>query len=147
MLHGGNAAGVLIALGVILVISTLVGAIILRAAVSLCNTMTGGARSRSAVPEPSLGQAMAITFFTSLVNAVVGFVVGLARAEANPKGGGVDLTAQLATIPVSMFVMTCMVAALLPTTFGRAILVTVCHFLIAAIIVGAIVAVTVLSLQ
>jgi len=148
---GAAIIGVLIVLAVILAVATLVGAIILRAAVSLYNTMAGGANSTAAVPEPPMGKAMGITFVTTLVNGVAGFIVGLviggAAAATGARGSGVEVTAQLVSLPISVLVMAGMLAAMLPTTFGRAILVTLCHFLISIVIAGGILVVCIVAFQ
>jgi len=126
-----------------LTIGTLVGAIILRAAVSLYNKMVVDADLPRAVPEPPIGKAMGITFVTTLVNTVVGSIVGSviggAAAAVGARGGGVGVTAQLVSFSITALFMAGMLCTMLPTTFGRAILVTLCHFLIVIIIVGIVV--------
>ena len=145
MEDNAGIGGALILLFVILLLGTLGGAIVLRAAVSLYNKMAGGPKSPSAVPEPSTGRAIAIVFVATLVNVVLGFVVGLLFAGAQM--GGLSVTAQLATMPISAFVMAGMLSTLLPTTFQRGILVTLCYLLIALVIVGGIVMVLFLAAQ
>jgi len=117
-----------------LAIGTAIGAIILRAAVSMYNGMAGG----EGVPEPPMGRAMGIMFVTALVNGAAGFVLGMvvggAAAAGGAQGQGAAVTAQLASLPVGFLVMAGMLSAMLPTTFGRAILVTLCHFIIGLLI-------------
>lgn len=66
-------------------LGTLIGAVILRAAIALYNKMAGGPKSPSSVPEPAFGKAMWITFATTLVQLVAGFLVGLVTGAG---GGG-----------------------------------------------------------
>ncbi len=126
----------LIVSAVMLVFITFIGALFLRAGVSLYNKMVGGPNSPTAAPEPPLGKAMGITFVTALVNKVVEFVVGLAiigNSTGYPAVKG-SATAQLVAFPLSILVMASMLSALLPTTFGRGLLVALCQLLIAIII-------------
>ncbi len=117
-----------------LLVALVIPAMILRAAVSLYNKLAGGAGSPGAVPQPSLLKAIGIVFLTWLVNIVVGFTVGavvgvgLAAGGASPREAA--LVAQLFSLPMSFLVMAVMLSALLPTTFGRAILVTLCCVLV-----------------
>jgi hypothetical protein len=130
--------GMSCAFAITVVIGAIVGAVFLRAAIALYNKMVGGAMSPSGVPEPAFGKAIGITFVTSLVNAVVSFLIGLITSAGAEVAGrkGVDVVAQLIAFPVSLLIMATMLSALLPTTFGRAILVTLCYMLIVLIVVG-----------
>lgn len=126
-----------------LVIGTLVAAIMLRAAVSLYNKMAGGANSPSAVPEPPMGKAMGVAIVTTFVNFVVAsivhLVIGWAAAAESARDGGVNVTAQLVSLSIGVLVMAGLLSALLPTTFGRGIVVTLFYFLIALVTGGIIV--------
>lgn len=138
-----SVVGVLIcSLLVGLVIGTLIGAIILRAAVALYNSIVGRS-SLSTVPEPAFGKAMGITFLTSLIQLVVRFVLTLAGGAAaqgsRTDGGLIALGVGLLAIPVSFLVMAGLLAAMLPTTFPRASLVTLFYFLIAILVVAVVV--------
>ena len=62
------------------------------------------------MPELLIGKAMVITFVAALVNAIPGF--GFLSAL------------------VGLLVMAAMISALLPTTFGRGILVSLCYLLV-----------------
>ncbi len=77
-------------LGVLLFVGTLLGTIILRDAVSLYNTLAGGAASGKVVPEPSVGKAMGITFVATLVNVAVRFIVGLFMVGLANTSSGVE---------------------------------------------------------
>jgi len=141
--NSGNAAGVLgvmaCALVIGVVIGTLVGAVLLRAGIALYNRFAGGREAPGAVPEPAFGKAMGIMFVTFLVNGVVNFVMGLmlgaGAVAAGSRMGGVNIVAQLVSIPVSLLVMATMLMAMLPTTFGRGILVTLCYMLVVLFVV------------
>ena len=63
--------------GVLLFVVTLLGTIILRDAVSLYNTLAGGAASGKVVPQPSVGKAMGITFVATLASFISRFVIEL----------------------------------------------------------------------
>jgi hypothetical protein len=77
MPEGAVLGGMLCALVVGVTLGTLIGAVFLRSACALYNRLVGGRKSPSSVPEPLLGKAMGITFVTTLVNAVLGFGIGL----------------------------------------------------------------------
>jgi hypothetical protein len=117
----------------------LIGAVIFRAACALYNKMAGGRGSPSSVPEPSFGKAMGIVLLTTLVNGVVGFgigmVVGIAGVAVHADQKAVTILAQLVSFPVGILVGGGMNAAMLPTTFGRGILVALCQLLIVLFIV------------
>jgi hypothetical protein len=135
----GPAIGALLCvLGAGLTIGTLVGAMILRAAVSLYNSLAGGDRSPIAAPEPDFGSAMGITFITSLVQVVVSFGLGLATGIGGAAAGAqvqdIKLIAQLISVPVSVLVMATMLTAMLPTTFPRAILIVMCYWAVGLLV-------------
>ena len=125
-----------------LAIGTVIGAVILRAAVALYNKLAGGSIS-SSVPEPEFGKAMGITFVSSLIQLVVGFVLGLAGAagaaasQADAKTA--NIVVQLISFPISLLVMAGLLTAMLPTTFPRALLVTLCYMLVVVFIVAVLV--------
>ena len=158
------AVGVLLvcALVVGVAVGTLIGAVFLRAAVALYNKMAGGASSPGSVPEPALGKAMWIIFAASLAQVVVGWLIGeitvpgaplrrpLESLIAEVAGGvgpkGVDNVAQLFAIPVGLLIMAAVLSVKLPTTFGRAVLVTLCYLLVLVPVVGVLVGIAVLVL-
>lgn len=120
-------------------LGTVIGAVLLRAACALYNKQAGGKGSPESVPEPLLGKAMGITFVTTLVNAIAGFVIGLlvgtGAAAAGASERGPAIVAQLLSLPVSLLVMAGMNSALLPTTFGRGFLVALCYLLVVFFVV------------
>jgi hypothetical protein len=147
MPEGAVLGGLLCALVVSVAIGTLIGAVFLRAAIALYNKMAGGASSPGSVPEPALGKAMWIIFAASLAQVVVGFlfdfVTGAGALPVGEGGKGVNVAAELAFLPVSLLITAAVLSAKLPTTFVRAILVTLCYTLIVILFVGVLVAVAV----
>jgi hypothetical protein len=145
MPQGAAIAGVLCALVIGLAIGTLIGAVFLRAAIALYNKMAGGASSPSGVPAPAFGKAMWISFATCVAQLVVGlFIGGVTGTGATAPGAGdkgVDVVTQLISLSVSLFIMAAILSGKLPTTFGRAILVTLCYLLIVILVVGVLVAI------
>jgi hypothetical protein len=143
----GAFIGVLLcALVIAVAVETLIGAVCLRAAVALYNKvallnnwMAGGTSSPSSVPEPALGKAMWITFATSFARMVVASLItgyGATAAEAR--------VALLISFPVSLLIMAGILSERLPTTFGRATLVTLCYVLVALLVAGVLVGIAVL---
>jgi hypothetical protein len=90
---------------------------------------------------------MWISFNTCFAQLLVGFFIGgvtdtgTTTAGAGPKG--FDVVARLISIPVSLLIMAAILSAKLPTTFGRAVLVTLCDTLISILVVGVLVAIAV----
>jgi hypothetical protein len=139
----GAAVGAMLlyALVIGLSIETLIGAVFLRAAVALYNKMAGGASSPGSVPEPAFGKAMWIIFATSVWQIVIaglyiGISTGAGPVAAGAGGKGVDVVAQLISLPVGLLIMAAVLSAKLPTTFGRAVLVTFCYMLMVLLVVG-----------
>jgi hypothetical protein len=97
---------------------------------------------------------MGITFVTALVNFVgsfiIGLIVGAGTAAAKTAGaptpgvGGMNLLAQLISFPISLLIMAGMLTAMLPTTFGRAILVTLLYMVITTVLIAVIALVVIL---
>ena len=130
-------------------IETVIGAVLLRAAITFYNKMAGGASSPGSVPEPAFGKAMWIIFGSTVFQMVVGGLVIGISTDAGPVasgagGKGVDFVAQLLSFPVGLLIMAGVLSAKLPTTFGRAILVALCYLLVALLVVGALVGIAVL---
>lgn len=148
------AIGMLVGLVIGLAIGAVIGGIMLRAGVWLYNKLAGGPDSPRAVPEPPLGKAMGIAVLTGIVNAIAGFVIGLAIG-AFARSSGVDTSgavgpAQLVALPVGIVITISMLSAMLPTTVGRAFLVMLCQLLIlipVGICIGAIVFVGALAFR
>jgi len=134
-------------LGFILLLILVVGTICLRAACWFYNLMAGSSAGPPAagppaavpdqyttpamlagpggVPSPGFGKALGITAITVLVQIVVSFVLAVVaiRGEMTPA------TINLISLPVSFLVAASMIRFLLPTTFGRALLVAIIQFI------------------
>jgi hypothetical protein len=152
----GTPIGVLIcALAIGLAVGTLLGAVFLRVGVALCNKaialnnkMAGVASSLGSVPEPAFGKAMWITFEISMLQMVAGFLIfGVFPGDGTgARGRIVDVAAQLLLVPVGFLITVGVLSAKLPTTFGRAILVTLCDMLLILLVGGVLVGIAVLVL-
>ena len=143
-----HAGLLLCALGIGLAIGTLLGAVFLRAGVALYNWQTGGASSPTSVPKPAFGKAMWISFDICVAQLVVGlFIVALTGTgttvvpRANEKG--VDVVGLLIPVLIGLFIQVGILCAKLPTTFGRAIVVTLCELLIVMLVAGVIAAIAI----
>jgi hypothetical protein len=143
----GAAIGLLCALAIVFTIGTLIGAVFLRAAVALSNKMAGGALSSSRVPRPTFGKALWISLGSSLAQMVVGLLVGGVGDSGVTVVGSrekeFDVVRQLMSLMLSLLIMAAIISAKLPTTFSRAILVTLCYVLIVILVVGPFVALAV----
>jgi hypothetical protein len=127
------------ALVIAFAVSTLIGAVFLRAAVAFYNNLAGGASSPASIPVPAFGRAWSITFAISVVQMIVGLlIIGLFKADGAAAQER-ELTAELIYLPVGLLIMVQMLSARLPTTFGRAFLVTLCDMLL-FLLVGAVLA-------
>ncbi len=147
-----TTVGVLLcALVIGLAAGTVIGAVFLRAAIALYNNLAGGASSPHSVPVPAFRSAMWITFSISVVQMIVGLLIeglipeagGLIAKLFIPEARG--LVAKLFFLPVSLLIMAGMLSARLPTTFGRAFLVTLCEMLLVLLVVGVLVGIAVLA--
>jgi hypothetical protein len=142
-----DAGLLLCALAIGLALGTLIGAVLLRAAVALYNKMAGGASSPFGVPEPVFGKAMWISFDICVAQLVVGLFIGVLTGtgatvpRADEKGVNVD--GLLIPVLIGLFIQVAILSAKLPTTFGRAIVVTLCDMLIVMLVAGVIAAIAV----
>jgi len=133
---------------------TAFGAVCLLAAIALHNKMAGGAGAPSSVAAPGFIKALGITFVTALINAAVGIGVALA-ATATPAvhvlpAGCFGLLAQVVALPLSLLIMAVMLTAMLPTSFGRALVITLLYLMIAialTLLIVAVVAVVLLAIR
>ena len=141
MPEGAVIGGLLCALVIGVAVGTLIGAVFLRAAVALYNKLAGGASSPSSVPEPAYGKAMSIIFAISLAQIVGGYVIGV---TAGTWGQRAEVVAGVIFFAVSLLVMVEMLSTRLPTTFGRAFLVTLCYLLLTLLFAGGLVGIAVL---
>ena len=125
------------ALGFGFAIGILLTALFLRLVCSLYNEMAGGAGSSSSVPEPSLGEAMGIAFVVNLVNAILEFVT---RMSMDAGTGPLSPLVPLIILPVNLSVTAGILSAMLPTTFGRAVLVALVYVVVVVGVVIGVVA-------
>ncbi len=144
-LTGKQIGALLCALTFGLVVGSAIGSVILRTAVYLFNSITGAGNSRDAVPEPSYGEGFGIIFVTIIVNAVAGVLAGLAIGFGCGLAGiGADrarIYAQIASIPLNILVMSGTFSSMLPTSFGRALVIAIGYmivwfFIVVAIVIG-----------
>lgn len=147
---GGAIAGMLCAGVAIFVVCLLIGAVILRAACALYNKMAGPDKR---VPEPGFGKAMGIMVVALIVNVVAGGVLGLLLAGGGAAAGAdqrsMQVLVNLISLPLGFLTMTGMSTVMLPTSFGRALFVTLIQYAIMfaiAIIVGVVIFGVVLAL-
>jgi hypothetical protein len=104
---------------------------------------------------PAFGKAMWISFAICFAQIVVGFLIaGLTGPGLTAPGAGekeANVVGEIISFPVSLLIMVAILSAKLPTTFARAILVTLCYMLvtlcfmlISIVVVGVLVAVAVI---
>jgi hypothetical protein len=155
----GMLCGGLVALTVLLVISSA----IMRFAVTLANKCLGpanpkpyddeweeweeydrksrGRKNNALIPEPSITRGMGIAFVASVVNFIASFAIGLVFG-AGMRGmggrGGPDtvlfILVQGMSLVASFLIWAGILTAMLPTSFGRASLVTLFMGLISFVI-------------
>jgi hypothetical protein len=149
----GVEVGLLLgALAIGFTVATLIDALFLRAAVALYNMvatlndrMAGDASFPSRVPQPTVGEAWWISFQISVARILVGgLIFGLFRDDENARGRIVDSVAQLLFVPISLLITVGVLSAKLPTTFVRAILITLFDILLVVLVVGVLVGIAVL---
>jgi len=107
-----------------------------------------GRRSRSesggGIPVPSTGQAIVIILVTGLINLVLSFGAGLAIGASGVLDKmdrqQAELVFQLASLPIGFLTSSLVLAGLLPTSFWRGCLVTICQYVIVFAIVAVIAA-------
>jgi hypothetical protein len=100
-----------------------------------------GSRLIVGVPEPEIPKAMGIVLVAGLANAVAKFCIGVAVVGGAAGGmgregrAGAELLTDLISIPINFLIGSAILAAMLPTSFGKACLVTLIQFLIVLAIV------------
>jgi hypothetical protein len=114
-----------LALGVGLV----VGALILRIACSICR-----------VELPGFFKAMGVTAVVAVVSLIacsaLGFIVGVLGHLAGISLASLNILSALFGLPLGMLVSALLYKVLLPTTFGKGVLIWLVHLLFAALIYG-----------
>lgn len=109
-------------------IGALIGAVIIRAAVSFANKVVGGT-----IPEPAFGRAYLMALAAFVVNAVASTVVQMVVQAGDPRTA--QLVSALVGLPLGFFVLAATATTMLPTTFGRACLVAVFYYVVCIAIV------------
>jgi hypothetical protein len=121
--------GFLIGFAVVLPVVLLISAVILRAAVAMYNALVGGPESPRAVPKPTFKQAIGIIAISAILNWIITSAVGYGVQYSMNTGlltyG--TLTEAISSTLLSFLAMAAIVAYRLPTRFGRAMGVTLCH--------------------
>jgi hypothetical protein len=125
-------------------IGTLIGVACLRVAISIYNQLARAVSSADTVPVPEFEKAALITFLTTALQLVGQVIVRqFLRTGLTIAGGhrdAVDIVGNVAfqnlTLPVTALAMALMLTALLPTTFGRALLVSLCYLSIGLLVFG-----------
>jgi hypothetical protein len=144
-------------------IALLIGAVVVRAAVSISNKLIGSPKREpetfgrveewewddepeeehprrkreKAVPEPGVGKAMMIASTGGVTNAFIVLVIGVFLEALDVDPIDEDLTiAVLAVVslPFSFVALTLLLTAMLPTTFWRAALVAFVHYALVVVI-------------
>lgn len=113
-------------------IGLMIAAVIFRAAVSLLNKMV-----EESVDEPNFGRSVLIVFVRFIANFAIGFVIGLVGAILS--GGKMDPAAQLVINGIAaimgIFVSGGIISAMLPTSYGKGLLISILEFAIVMCIV------------
>jgi len=122
-------------------VATFIGVVCLRAAIALYNKAAGGPASPQSVPVPEFEKAALAIFVTAVLQfgarLVITRVLGTGAVIAGMDGGLLQAVGQLVFLPVSVLAMAFMLTAILPTTFGRALLVTLCYCVVAILMAAA----------
>lgn len=121
----------LIGMGIGIIIGTLIGAVVVRAACWLFNKIAGGPAPRG-VNEPSFGAAMLIALATMGAHYGSGLVLNLVVGRSH----FLQAHAIWITIPLSLLVSAAVIAKLLPTSLSKAFLVCLCEALIVFVIIA-----------
>lgn len=140
-MSSGALTGLLCVMGGFIFVGTIIGAVFLRAAIALYNKLAGGPDSESAVPEPSFGRTILILFLTSVVNAIASaaltVAIGSGAGAAGIRGNQLNVPAQVGGFVLSLFVLSGALSVLLPTTFPRAVMVSLCYLItVVAVVAG-----------
>ena len=105
-MHGAALAGMLCSLGLVLIVGTFIGAVILRAACSFYNKMNA---AQNQVPEPRFGKAIGITLVTMIVNVLVGAAAGMILGGGAVAAGvpprGAQTFSGLVALPIGFLVV------------------------------------------
>jgi ABC-type antimicrobial peptide transport system permease subunit len=97
----------------------------------------------TAIPEPNFGKACGIVAVNVLIQMAIGFVLGMMMGAGGLRGGGIG-AAQVLNVVIGFFITAMLCTAMLPTTFGKACLVSLFNFLI-WLLIGVIVVVALIA--
>ncbi len=120
----------------------IVGAVILRAACLLFNTIAQRKGTQQAVPEPDLGKAMLIALVTSIAFSGVGFELGQIAHFAGLSG---TILVPLISVPIDCLVGVVILGAFLSTTLDRAALLILITFAICIVVLAPVTAMVALT--
>lgn len=147
----GALVGMLIGLVCVLTIGTLIGAIILRAACWAFNKLC---QPENRVEEPSFGKSLLMALVSMVAQLVVGFGIGLVfgagLAAAGFEQWQIQLIVNAISLPVGVLVMAGTITLILPTSFGRAILIALLYLAITiavGIVIGGMILMLVLAVR
>lgn len=137
-----NVVAILIVAAIGIPIALLIGAVLIRAAVSLHNRLVGGSGSPRAVAVPSLKRAVGIALAIALGNLAISLGVEMAASFTGAdRLMGHELATYGPSFVLEFIMMSAVLAYLLPTRFSRAVGVSVCHvaicIVVAAVAIGA----------
>ena len=134
-------AATLCGLAFLILLGLLFTSLVIRTAVSIFNRLAGSPKTPALVPLPSLAKGMLIGFTASVLNVAIyatsAFATGALSTDREPNPQ-MSFTAWLISSPLSLLVLACLLTGLLPTTFPRALLITLCYVLLAILLTAAI---------
>jgi hypothetical protein len=114
------------------------------AGIALYNSLVNHPSTR--VPQASLSKCYQVSFMSGLVQVFVGFFLATSTFVTGALAGlgpiEAAVLAQLMGLPLGVLTMAALLSALLPTSFGRGILVSLCVTVITVIVVFITLAVT-----
>ena len=138
MVRDADLAGVCCVVVVVLPVYLLLGGALLIGGCALYNRFVGK-DSYERVPEPGLGRAMGIVFVNLLASGATGFLLGLLTAALTDGARRAEdrwaVLVQLHSIPLGLVITGALLAGMLPTTFARGLLATLCAVLLVAMVV------------
>jgi hypothetical protein len=136
-------------------IGAILGGLVFQLACFVYNKFAGGESAPAAVPQPEYGGAYKIVFISSAISSVMNFVIGFLIGviiilalgpeigQARVNSAVVQVLMNLISIPIALFVMSGVARKALPTTYGRAILVTLLYMVL-GVVIGAVIAAPIL---
>ena len=126
-------------IAVALIIGTLIGAVLVRASCWLFNKLAGGPGSPNAVPEPDFHKALCIAIAAIVTKIVAALVIALVASGGDLDARASEQAQQVASLLSSLIAFLGLAGALaliLPTNFGKAILLAVLYVIVALAVIG-----------